>query len=717
MIIRTHVASVSLVLLSALAAAAAPESEPGKRGKIVLYVAQNGNDAWSGRLTEPNAAATDGPLATLSRARDVLRRLRAREDRERGATVMVRGGTYHLAQPLLVGPDDSGSAAAPVIYCAYPGEQVTLSGGRPIRNWRKGEGALYVADLDGAQQGNAQFRQLFAAGRRQIRARTPNFDPQNPRTGGWLFVASPEELGLEAAPPARDRFHFRPGELQRWPRSPAPEIHVFPAWGWVNAILSVERIDPDKHVVHVTNRNCTQELRPGNRYFVANVFEALDAPGEWFLDRPAGRVYWWPEGESLVSQGVVAPVLDRILEIAGQPAEEPSPEEDRETKPRWVEHLVFRGFTFRHTRYSLEMPSVYSPNDAAITLARARHCLIEDCRFEGVGGYAVRMSDFCDENHVLHNTVIDAGQGGVLLMGSDSEKQPKRNVIAGNRIERCGGIWKHVAGVYVTTGGDNRIAHNTVTDVPRYGISLKSYGPGAASHGNVVEYNRLVRTNLETNDTGAIETLGRDREDTGNVIRGNLILDSVGLKTTESGEMLTPYYTWGIYLDDYSSGTTVVDNVVARTFRGSLHVHLGRNNVFENNVLVDGHEQQLECNGREFMRNNRFAGNIVYFHQGNLIRIRAWDENVLSRCDRNLYWQVGRDLAQVDEPVTPLGPLAKWQAAGFDRHSLVADPLFVDPQHDDYRLRPESPAFQLGFKPIDLSKTGTAGYTRPAALP
>ena len=533
-------------------------------------------------------------------------------------------------------------------------------------------------------------------------------------------------LGKARGAHPRDKLYFKPGDIGRWPRSPEPEIHIFPAWGWVNAILSVKQIDHDNHVAHVTNRNCSQELRPGNRYFVANVFEALDTPGEWFLDRQQGRLYYWPKDDGFQEKGVVAPALDHVVDIAGdEPGErpgaigaaQPGGEQPAKADARFAEHIVFRGFTFRHTTYSLEMGSVYAPDDGAVWLRRARRCVVEGCQFPGIGGYAVRLSMCARENHIIGNTVKEAGQGGVLLVGYDTATQPCDNVIAGNHIAHCGTIWKHVAGVYVTTGGGNRIAHNTITDVPRYGISLKSFGAGRASHGNVIEFNRLIRTNLETNDTGAIETLGRDREDTGNIIRGNLILDAVGLKTTETGEMLTPFYTWGIYLDDYSSGTTITGNIVARTYRGGMHVHLGRNNVFEHNILVDGQQQQGECNGHDFMANNVFRHNIVVFRQGALLRVNRWHDKVFAACDHNLYWRTAEPLAPDTGGLMPKGSLSQWQAAGYDTHSVIADPLFMDAAKDDYRLKPGSPALKLGFQQTDISTIGAAGYKRPANLP
>jgi len=725
-----------ILLAGALLMSCAPPAEVTVRKEppATFYVATNGDDDWSGVLPAPNAAGTDGPFATLAHARDAVRTLKAAGTHTGPIVVMVRGGTYYLREPMSLGPDDSGTAEQPIIYCVYPGEEVTLSGGRPIAGWRKGDGDLWVADVPDVKAGDWYFRQLFVGGERQIRARTPDFDPDDPIQGGWAFITKPTitgrktgRLGKTRGSHPRDKLYFKPGDFADWPRSPEPEIHIFPAWGWVNAILSVKEIDLDGRVVHVTNANCSQELRPGNRYFVENVFEALDTPGEWFLDRAEGRLYYWPRTRRFPRQEAVAPRLDRIIEIAGQKAPDETEELNvggktvrvagKQVETRFAEHIVIRGFTFRHTAYSLEMPSVYSPDDGTVHLRWARHCVVEGCRFLGVGGYGVRLSDESSHNHILGNTVEEAGQGGVLLVAPDTATQPRDNTIAGNHIHHCGRIWKHVAGVYVTTGGGNRIAHNTITDVPRYGISLKTFAPGRASHNNVIEWNRLERTNLETNDTGAIETLGRDREDSGNIIRYNLMLDSVGLKTTEAGEFLSPYYTRGTYLDDYSSGTTCVGNIVARTYRGAIHVHLGRNNVFENNILVDGDQQQLECNGGDFMASNRFVRNIVFFRQGNLIRFNRYHDRVLTACDHNLYWKVGEGLESAEGPVTPKGPLAAWREAGYDQHSVVADPLFVDPGRDDYRLKPGSPALALGFQPIDVSGIGVAGYQRPEGLP
>ena len=247
--------------------------------------------------------------------------------------------------------------------------------------------------------------------------------------------------------------------------------------------------------------------------------------------------------------------------------------------------------------------------------------------------------------------------------------------------------------------------------MPRYGISLKT-----GSHNNVVEYNEIHHINLETNDTGGIETLGRDKVLTGNVIRYNLIYDIIGFGTTPDGDIITPHYTWGIYLDDYSSGTIVFGNLVYRNVLGGVHVHGGKENVIENNILIDGVTSQVQYNNiQNFMENNRFVRNVVYYTNPDAVLFRSggWNDRVVSESDWNIFFHVGSgDLAGGEKPVTPEGNFAQWQEAGYDRNSLVADPIFANPTADDYQLKPESPALKLGFKPIPLDKIGPKGYVQ-----
>lgn len=840
----------AMIVLLPVAAGAAP---------LRFYVSPQGDDSWSGRLERPNARRTDGPFATLQRAQKAVRELKSRGLRQ-PVEVVVGQGTYYLQEPLVFTPEDSGTSHLPVAYRAARGARVVLSGGVPLSGWRKAGNNLWSIPVPETASTGEPPRLLRLGDRWAIRARHPNFDPQTPRTGGWLFadfhgerwergvfgqgvgnihhpgdtlvwrVRVPEtgtyrlwmryaadnagdasdmsgrcavqvdegeaiplqnlpntggwgnfrwslvaqlnlqagertlrwknllggglnmdalalvqdagwdpeqaignfewwgafrldkpreghllliqaeaceqaigkEITIAAPQPAGSREYlvFREGDLPRWREISGAELHLFPAWGWVNAIAPVVRIDYDTRRVLLPPDGYTDDIRLGNRYFIEGVREALDAPNEWYLDRQKGELLYIAEGNQPPAEPAVLARLDRLIVLKGEP-----------DKGRWVEHLRFEGFTFMDTNYTLTT-NYYMPADAVIWMSGARDCVVTGCTFRWTGGYALRLEERSERIQFVKNRVEDVGQGGVILIG-DNNSQPRHNLIAGNIMQRLGLVYKHVAGVYVITGSENRIAHNTIWDTPRYAISLKTLDPTRQSHRNIVEYNDLRRTNLETNDTGAIETLGRDQQDSGNIIRYNLILDSVGMISTPDGKIVTPYFTWGIYLDDYSSGTTVVGNIVARTVNGGICVHGGRNNLFENNIFVDASVEQIRLQPRDdFMQGNRFRRNIVAYSNPASTLIFSWDSrrDRFAEWDYNLYWLRGSDLLRINRRITPFGTFEDWRKAGFDAHSLIADPLFVAPEKDDYRLRPDSPAWKLGFGAIPVEKIGHKGW-------
>ena len=814
----------------------------------IYFVSVQGSDAWSGTRPEPDAAGTDGPFRTLARARDTLRA--APKDRDR--RIVLRAGTHHLEEPLLLDVRDSGTPDHPLIIQAYPGEEAVLSGGRVISGWTHRTDGVWAAPVPQARTGEWTFRQLRVGDRIQTLARHPNRDPDNPTTGGWLFARQskgasgdwtttmanihtpgdwmewdldlpadgeyalwlyygqlmknhgrdnmdgqtafqvdggddvplvnlpdtggwrthkwsrcatlpltrgkhtlrwtnrkgggidfnafalctaagwqPETTDLPPVPAGhhllvvqaethdrgegremsvsrmsptgkRDELPFAEGDIPRdWDLSTA-QVSVFPAWGWVGGPVQVGGVDHEKGILRLTGQNAQQEIRLGNRYCIENVREALDEPGEFFLDRQAGELLLRPDCDDIRGERVVAPVHDRLIHIQGDPETD-----------TWPEHIHIRGLHLRDSTYSIAVRTLYEPDDAAVWLDHARDCVVEDCTFSHLGGYAVKLLNNTTRCRILACPMFDLGQGGVITTGPTAT-QATDCVVAGCHMHHLGRVYKHVAGVYITTGSRHRVAHCTIADVPRYAISFKSYNGDAYSHDNVAEFNEMLRTNLETNDTGAIETLGRDRKPSGNIIRHNIILDVVGMKHKPEGGLITPFYTWGVYLDDYSSGTHVYGNIVARTYRGGYHNHLGFDNIVENNVFVDGKLYQAEWNGKADMRRNVFRRNIVVFSDPDAVYIKSggWSPEVLDECDANVVWCSGEDLTHTKRGITPAGNWAKWQELGFDRTSVVAPPLFIDAENDDYRLQSSSPALALGFKPIPVDRIGVKGYRK-----
>ena len=193
-----------------------------QEAKATFYVATNGDDAWSGRLAAPNTTRTDGPFATLARARDAVRELRVNQAQRNPMTVMVRGGKYYLDKTLVFGTEDSGTSKSPVTYTAYPGEKPILSGGRKVAGWKPYKGEIVKTELPGSKGGKWKFRQLFLDGQRQVRARWPNYDPENPLYGGWAFMEGPAEKDSAQV------FKYKPGTFRHhWAKPTEAEINVF----------------------------------------------------------------------------------------------------------------------------------------------------------------------------------------------------------------------------------------------------------------------------------------------------------------------------------------------------------------------------------------------------------------------------------------------------------------------------------------------------------
>lgn len=720
-----------------------------KKKGIVFYVSTNGNDAWSGKLTEPNASKSDGPFATLARARDAIRRIKARAKGglKKPVTVIVRGGKYYLDETFVLGSEDNGVRECPITYTAYPGEKPILSGGRKITGWKPCKGKILQCELPESKGGKWKFRQLFFNGQRQIRARYPNFDPKNPLYGGWLFVEDTAEEGSLVA------FKYKPGTFKRrWAKPSEAEVFMLSDWGETN-ITPIKRMDKENRAITMADGlkdfNVYPWFMPNPlsrryRFYVENLFEELDQPGEWCLDSEEGILYFWPPTKSIEDAEIVAPVLDCLIDLRGA---------------SWI---TISGFTFTettsgdnmhrqgHEGYGAMFPVAGRKYcGEAVHMKRTEHCCIEKNLFYAVGGNAVYLEDYNARNFIQHNEISYAGSNGVCLVGSkyfhgmaadaSVPHHPIYNEIVYNHIHHCGVFDKYVAGVFLGLCDGNVIGHNLIERMPHHGINLGNSGYGR----NIIEYNEIRHTCLETYDNGAINSwmedphghVQRDAERSGHIIRYNLITDTVGCTVDKKGDLIMPggeangtTNTQGVYLDS-ASNCFVYGNIIVRSERG-IFVHGGKNNIIENNIIVDcryplvtytclfpGYAPQMG----EFMTGNRCCRNIFYCSQSgkHLYSLSYWTDRVLGQADYNLFFNaaggeyiidIGEVKYEAIKGVLKEAPkrisLTEWQEIGYDEHSVIADPLFVDPEHDDYGLRPESPVFKLGFEPIDVTKIG-----------
>ena len=715
-----------------------------------FYLSPVGRDSWSGRLPEPNEAATDGPFATLGRARDAVRTLKESGGLDRPLTVMLRGGTYRHELSVVFSGSDSGTDRAPITYTAYPGERPILTGSRLVTGWKPYRGHIVAAELPTEENFYYRFRQLFCNGRRQIRARYPDYDPRDPYYGGWAFIDETEPAESETPVTLRwERGVF----TRRWAHPEQGEIFVIPGLAWNSHYIPIRGVDHDRRLITVTRRLATRwdRLTKGNRFYVENLLEELDQPGEWCFDSATSTLFFWPPAGSVADGEVTVPVNDRLIEL-------------RATTGEPVRYLRFSGLTFTQTLSVFPNPIAQHPDYVdcnrptsggyAFYMENTEHCAVEGCRFDQVGGDAIRMHGYHAYDRLVDNEMVGVGAQGICLtyldfwpydfppIGRGSAAKLRSmssrltwaigNEIRGNHIHHCGVLDNFGAGIHLhgLNCKDNVIANNLIHDMPHHAIYL-SMGFGC----NTIELNDLHTLCLVMADAGGVycnrwcileddELLG-----TNNIIRYNLIRDVRGAhptaakaadpRATPSEQRIQrPHFTWGIYFDNSPRRVHVYGNIMIGNVWGGVFLGGGYGEpsdcLVENNILVDSNVYQFDLGMKEHAAGNRFVRNIVCYGDPEAALLRATDTSGVAECDYNLYYVAGG--AAMKLAGVPGETLESWRKLGFDAHSVVADPLFVSPESGDYRLAPGSPAYRLGFEPIPMERIGTVTRTRESPV-
>jgi hypothetical protein len=289
------------------------------------------------------------------------------------------------------------------------------------------------------------------------------------------------------------------------------------------------------------------------------------------------------------------------------------------------------------------------------------------------------------------NEVAWIAAGGIKVSGA-VVPEPLRTgetIIADNQLHHLGRLNHSGVGVLIMNAFGNTVAHNEIHDLYYTGVSVGwvwGYGP-SVSRDNRIEFNHIHHVGQGLlSDIGGVYLLGLSP---GTVVRNNIVHDVAGHDKA-----------WGLYTDEGSTGIVPENNLVYRTTHGSLHQHYGRDNLVRNNIFAFGRDEQIVRSRDEPHRSFTFERNIIYYRTGELFS-SVWsggtDRIVL---DHNLYWN------PTGVPRFPVDSIETWRARGFDTHSIVADPLSVDPDRDDFRLKPGIPALKLGFRPPDLSAVG-----------
>ena len=647
---------------------------------LELFVSTEGRDDWSGRQASPNSSKSDGPFATLPTALNAARIARGNNTAPDGITIWLRGGLYELPEPIKLIPEDSGADPQhPLLIAAYKSEKAVLSGGRRVTGWHPvpGKPSLWQADVPAVREGNWYFRQLFINGERKQRARTPN--------DGFFRINGPSPQTQPV------QFKFHPGEIkQSWADDGDVEVIAYLAWADIR--MQIRAVDVEKQLVTLSGNPRPSNKEDRAQYYIENAPDALDQPGEWYLERKTGRLtYWAKPGEDLSQAEVIAARLPQLMVLQGDM-----------TKQKPVHDVHFRDITFSHSDWNLGSNG-YADTQAAIRTygdfraEGAVDCVVEDCTFSHLGNYAVEFGRGCKRCKIIGNEMTDLGGGAVRL----GEAEVRRNafdmnqghIVTDNHIYHVGLVYPPAAGIFIIQSGQNRVAHNHVHDLFYTAISVGwTWGyRESPCRDNIIEFNHLHDLGqFRLSDMGAVYTLGPQP---GTVVRNNIIHDVNSFT----------YGGWGLYTDEGSTGIIMENNLVYRTKSAGFHQHYGKENIIRNNIFAFGKESQLMRTRAEGHISFFLTNNIVYFDSGQLLGSNWEGTNFVS--EANLFFDARANASAATLRCGGLS-FAQWKERGHDTKSVFADPLFAAPDQYDFRLRPESPAFKLGFKPIDLSNVG-----------
>ncbi len=647
-------------------------------GNVVFYVSPSGDDSASGSL--------ERPFASLARARDAIRALKEAGDLPQGGiTVHIRGGIYPLTETFTLTRADSGTASSPIMYRVYKDEEVRLTGGKQVEGFKPVTNPAVLRRIDQKyhdkilqtdlrEQGITDFGkvsprrfggpahstglELFFEDEPMTLARWPN--------EGFVKITGLVEPGTVNVRGTKGsktgKFMYEGDRPKRWADENDVWVHGYWFWDWSDERQQVESIDTDKRIISIAPPYHHYGYRIGQWFYGLNILAELDNPGEWYLDRETGILYFWPP-KSIDKRRAVVSVLNNLVEMSG------------------VSHVVIEGVIFEAAR------------GTAVVMNNCNQTQISSSILRNLGGSAVQIAGGSG-NNVMHCEIYNTGSGGISLRGGERQGLTAGGHFAENNHIHHYGRWQRMYTPAIALNGvGNRAAHNLIHTAPHMAVMF-----GGNDH--IIEFNEIHNVCLESNDAGAIYA-GRDWTMRGTVIRHNYLHEITGFENRGCV---------GVYLDDMFCGTEIYGNVFYRVTRAAF-IGGGRDCLVENNIFVDC-KPALHIDARAMT----WAG----YHVGTTMTERLKAMPYTSELWRKRYPELLNILE--DEPASPKGNIVrrnicsggKWlELHGVDKNIVTMEdnlidkePGFVNASSMNFQLKDDSGAYKLGFKRISIDKIG-----------
>ncbi|MFD0618448.1 OmpL47-type beta-barrel domain-containing protein [Paenibacillus sp. GCM10027629] len=685
---------ISALLFSAIATVTVPKT--ARAASTEVYVATDGDDNNTGTITSP--------FRTLAKAQSAVRDLIPSSTGP--IHIWVRGGTYYLDRTLVFNPQDSGQTNKPVIYSAYEGEKVILSGGKKLTpTWRDYQGGIKVADIGAG----LDFDGLFLNSQRQILARYPNYDPNVAILGGYAADA------------------LAPSRVAKWSDPTTGLVRGLHGneWGGNSfKITGVNASNGSLNLQWVGDNNRGSTLHATYR-MVENIFEELDAPGEWFYDSKGGKLYFNPPtGTDLNKANIEIAVLDELLRITGTATDK-------------VKHLTFSNFTFTETHRTLFNKPYAGLMRGDWSVARTGTVFVQDAEnisiqnsvFDQVGGNAIFVNGYNRNHQISNNEFSGSGATDVQIVGLQSAVRypstwsnqhtdiqdttpgpltndyPQNITVNNNHMFNMGVFEKQSAGVNVSVSRNITISHNTIHHSPRSGVNINDGTWG----GHVIEFNDIFDCVLETSDHGPFNAWGRDRFwslSGGDAVKKQYAFLDAMETTVIRNNRIWHNSAWDIDLDDGSSNYDIYNNLM---LNAGFKLREGFSRKVHNNIIVNGggHFHVAYAGSNDVIEKNIFVTDNPYDF------IQDDPKAAGTFYDNNTFWNNGKAVADIT---------SAWMNSGFDTHSVIADPLFVgaspftDVSKKDFTVQAGSPAIAREFVNFPMNQFGKPGAPTPPGI-